>query len=139
MPVASAFLLMRKEALRQEQVQMILRARHRDIKETALLLDLRCAARGEVRRDAAINHVQNKDRSPFLALRLDPGVLGKVQQTRLLSSSTGWISVTTAPFLRHAQPPPAVKGCSCRGRCLRLCQESNLWPVEPRGGCLGMG
>ena len=36
MAVASDLLLMREEALRQDQVQMILRAGHRDIEKTTL-------------------------------------------------------------------------------------------------------
>jgi hypothetical protein len=54
--VADALLLMRKEALRQDQVQVILRARHRDIEKTTLLLDLRCVS-GGIGRDAAVDYV----------------------------------------------------------------------------------
>src|SRR5262245_54587642 len=60
---------MRKEALWQDQLQVILRARHRDIEKATLLFDLRCAARGEVGRDAAVNRVENENRSPFLSFR----------------------------------------------------------------------
>jgi hypothetical protein len=41
MPVAAAALGMRKEALRNDQMQVVPSARHRDVKKTALFLDFR--------------------------------------------------------------------------------------------------
>jgi hypothetical protein len=68
MAVAIASLLGRKEALRHDHMQMVLRARHRDIKQAALFLDLGCAADREVRRYAAVHAIEDKDGFPFLTL-----------------------------------------------------------------------
>jgi len=57
MAVAIALLLMSKEPQRQDQVQMILRARHSDIKKTALFLNLGGVACTEVRGYATVDHV----------------------------------------------------------------------------------
>src|SRR6516162_5951680 len=50
-------------------MQIILSARHRDIKQTAFLFQLLSGARTEVRRDAAVDNVQDEDGFPLLALR----------------------------------------------------------------------
>ena len=72
--VTARALLMREEALRHDQVQVIAGARHRHVEETALLLDLGRAAGREIGRDAAVDRVQNEHRLPFLALgRMDGG------------------------------------------------------------------
>ena len=72
MAVAVGALPLNKEALRHDQVQMILGARHRDIKQPPLLLDLGLRSGGKVRRNAAVDHIENEDRLPFLALgRMD--------------------------------------------------------------------
>ena len=63
---AIALLLMSKEALRQDQMQMILGPCHRDIEKTTLFLNLRGVACTEIRWDAAVDRVQKKDRPPFL-------------------------------------------------------------------------
>ena len=41
MPIAAAVLLPREEALRHDQVEMVLGARHGDVKQATLLLDFR--------------------------------------------------------------------------------------------------
>ena len=43
---------MRKEPLRNDQMQIVLRARHRDVKETTLFLDFCNSARREIRRQS---------------------------------------------------------------------------------------
>ena len=57
-----------EKALRNHEVQIVPGARHRDIEEAPLLLDLGRRAGTEVRRNAAIDDVQDEDRFPFLAL-----------------------------------------------------------------------
>ena len=69
MPVAGAGLLVRIEALRHDQVQFILSPRHRHIEEAPFLLDFLACAGGKVGRDAAIHHIEDRDRLPFLAFR----------------------------------------------------------------------
>ena len=69
MPVAGAGLLMGIEALRHNQVQLILRPGHGHVKEAALLFDLVGRAGSKVGRNAAIDHIQDGDRLPFLTFR----------------------------------------------------------------------
>ncbi len=58
---------------RLDQMEMLFRTGHSDIKEAALFFDLRRRVGGHVGRDAAIDEVQHIDRLPFLALgRMDP-------------------------------------------------------------------
>src|SRR5450631_2988193 len=66
--VAVVPLLMGEEALRHYQMQLILGARHRHVKETPLLLDLGARAGSEVRRQAPVHDVENEHRLPFLSL-----------------------------------------------------------------------
>ena len=68
MVVALRILAMGEEALRDHEVQIIPGARYRDIEEAPLLLDLGRGTGAEVRRNAAIDDVQDEDRFPFLAL-----------------------------------------------------------------------
>src|SRR5438477_564699 len=67
-PITAAVLAVNVEALRLHQVQRVARPRHGDVEQPALLLDLRRRARGHVRRDAAVDQVEDVDRVPFLAL-----------------------------------------------------------------------
>ncbi len=66
--VAVRALRMRIEAVRYDQVQMILGARHRDIEQTAFLLDFRLRAGGKIGRNAAVDAVEHEHRIPFLTL-----------------------------------------------------------------------
>src|SRR6266480_5156459 len=59
---------MGEEALRDDQVEIVLGARHCDIEEAPLLLDLFRSAGAKVRRNASIDDIQHEDRLPFLAL-----------------------------------------------------------------------
>ena len=68
MAVAVRALAVRVEALRHDQVQMILGARHGDVEQAPLFLDLGLGAGRKVRRDAAVDGVEQEDRFPFLAL-----------------------------------------------------------------------
>ena len=68
MAVARGGLLMREEALRHDEMQLVLGARHRDIEQPPLLLDLGGRAGAEIGRDAAVDDVEHEDRLPFLAL-----------------------------------------------------------------------
>jgi hypothetical protein len=63
---------MREEPMWHHEVQIILRARHRNVEQTPLFLDLVGHAGPEIGRDAAIDHVEHEDGSPLLALgRMD--------------------------------------------------------------------
>ena len=69
MPVALGVLPMGEEALRDDKMQMILGAGHRDIEQTALLLDFGGGAGAEIGGNAAVDGVQHEDRFPLLPLR----------------------------------------------------------------------
>ena len=58
-PVAVVALLMGIEALRHDQVQMVLRARHRNIEEPPFFLDLGRAANCQIGGDATVDAVEN--------------------------------------------------------------------------------
>jgi hypothetical protein len=81
MTVAATGLLMGIETLRHNQVQFILRPRHGHMKKTALLFDLLGGTGGEIRGNAAIDHIQDGDRLPFLAFR---GMDGREDQIILI-------------------------------------------------------
>ncbi len=68
MPIALGVLAMGEEALRHDRVQIVLRARHRDIEQPPLLLDFRRRAGAEIGGDAAVDGIEHEDRLPFLAL-----------------------------------------------------------------------
>jgi hypothetical protein len=72
MPVAGRRLSMGEETLRDDQVQTVLRPRHRDIKQSAFLLDLVGRTDAEIRGNAAVDRIEHEDRTPFLTLgRMD--------------------------------------------------------------------
>src|SRR5215470_17740435 len=56
------------EALWDEEHELILGARHGDVEQAPLLLDLRGAAGCHVGGDATVDHVENEHRAPLLAL-----------------------------------------------------------------------
>jgi hypothetical protein len=87
--VALRVLALGEEALRNHEVQIVPGARHRDIEEAPLLLDLGRGAGTEVRRDASIDDVQDEDRFPFPAL--GPS---RAASTR---STPDWRENSTAP------------------------------------------
>jgi hypothetical protein len=59
--VAVAALVRDVEALRHHEVEVIFRASHRDIEQPPFLFDfLRCAS-SEIRRNAAVNDIQDED------------------------------------------------------------------------------
>ncbi|MNR65427.1 hypothetical protein D3C85_1884590 [compost metagenome] len=67
MPVALRMLAMNEEALRCDDVEMILGAGHRHVKQAAFLLDLGCRSDAEIGWDATVDAVQQEDRAPFLS------------------------------------------------------------------------
>ena len=72
MAVALRRLAMGEEALRHDEVQLVLRPRHGDVEQAPLLLDLGRRAGAEIGRDAAVDGVEHEHRLPFLALgRMD--------------------------------------------------------------------
>src|SRR2546430_7927669 len=62
----------RVKPMRLDEVEVIARSRHRDVQQPPLLLDLFFAPRRHVRGNTAVDHVQDVDDVPFLALgRMD--------------------------------------------------------------------
>src|SRR5258708_38746153 len=57
-----------EKPLRDHEVEIVLGARHGDIEEAPLFLDLVRSAGAEVRRNTSIDDIQHEDRLPFLAL-----------------------------------------------------------------------
>jgi hypothetical protein len=60
MTVSATSLLVHEEALRNHQMKLILRARHCDIQQPALLFDLLRGADSEIDWNAAIDRVEHK-------------------------------------------------------------------------------
>ncbi len=94
--IAVGALLMHEEALRDREMQMILGAGHRDIEQAPLLLELGGAAGAEIGGDAAVDHVQQEDRGPFLPLGgMDGGedevVLVEHRHARFVTGGVGRI------------------------------------------------
>ena len=69
MTAAMAVLVRKVEAQRLQQMKMLARSCHRHIEKPALLVDLLEFAACQIRRNAAVDEVENKDRVPFLSLR----------------------------------------------------------------------
>ena len=59
---------MSEEPLRQDKVQTVFGAGHRDIEQPALFLDFSARAGPEIGGNAAIDHIEHKHRFPFLPL-----------------------------------------------------------------------
>jgi hypothetical protein len=59
MSVTLGMLTVREEALWHHEMKIVFCARHRDVKQAALLLKLSGRAGSEVRRHATINHVED--------------------------------------------------------------------------------
>src|SRR5258707_5655621 len=96
MAIALGILAVREETLWYDQMQIVLGAGHRDIEQAALLLDLRRGASGEVRRDAAVHHVETENRLPFLALggvdrRKDQIIFIQYRHACLIASRVRWV------------------------------------------------
>jgi hypothetical protein len=60
---------MGEEPLRDHNVKVVLRPRHRDVKEAAFFLQFRTGAGAEIGRHATIDDVQHEDRLPLLTFR----------------------------------------------------------------------
>src|SRR5258708_39290497 len=96
MAIALGILAVREETLWYHQMQIVLGAGHRDIEQAALLLDLRRGTSAEVRRNAAVHHVETEHRLPFLALsgvdgRKDQIVFVEHGHTGLIAGRVRWI------------------------------------------------
>src|SRR6202047_5191488 len=88
MPVALRILATGEETLRNNEVKIVLGARHRDIEQTPLLLDLGGRPGAEVGGNAAIDDVEHEDGLPFLSLggmdrRKDQIILVEQRHARL--------------------------------------------------------
>ena len=66
MPVTIATLLMGIEALRHDDVQMILRSRHRNIEEPPFFFDLSRAANRQIGWYTTVHAIKNENRLPLL-------------------------------------------------------------------------
>ena len=90
MPIALRALAMGEEALRNNEMQIVLGTRHRDIEQPALLLDLGRCASGKIGRDTTVDDVEHENRFPFLALgrmdrRKDQIILVEHRHARLVA------------------------------------------------------
>ena len=68
MAVAGRGLAVREEALRHHKIEAVPGARHRDVEQPALLLDLVAGASAEIGGNAAVDGVKHENRAPFLSL-----------------------------------------------------------------------
>src|SRR3954463_6633970 len=65
---------MGEETLGKDEVEIVLRAGHRDVQQSTFLLDLGGSAGADIGGDAAVHRVQDEDRLPLLPLcRVDRG------------------------------------------------------------------
>ena len=67
--VALRTLTRSEKALRHDQVQAVLSARHRDVEQPPFLLDFFCRACSEIRGNATVDHIDHEDELPLLSLR----------------------------------------------------------------------
>src|SRR5262249_8494969 len=67
MTIATRMLTMHEEALRDDQVKIVLGSRHGDIEKPSLFFQLSRCAGSQIGWHAAIDDVQRIDRLPFLA------------------------------------------------------------------------
>src|SRR5215216_977630 len=94
--VALRVLAVDEEALRHDQMEAVLCARHRDVEQPAFLLDFGRGAGTEVGRHAAVDDVEQIDRLPLLAFggvdrRQDQIVLVEQRHAGLVAGRVGWI------------------------------------------------
>src|SRR6266481_4398663 len=68
MTAAMAVLVRKVEPPRLQQMKMLARSCHRHIEKPALLVDLFGFAACHIRRNTAVDKIENKDRIPFLPL-----------------------------------------------------------------------
>ena len=68
MTAAMSVLVRKVEAQRLQQMKMLARSGYRHIKKPALLVDLFGFAACHIRRNTAVDEVENEDRVPFLPL-----------------------------------------------------------------------
>ena len=106
MTAAMAVLVSKVEAQRLQQMKMLARPGHRHIEEPPLLVDLLRSAACHIRRNTAVDEVENKDRVPFLPLggmngRQDQIVLVEPRATGLGAAGIG--RVPTSARSRNAR------------------------------------
>ena len=112
MTVALRVLALGEESLRDHQVEIVPSARHCDIEEAPLLLDLGRGAGAEVRGNAVIDDVQHKDRSPFLAFG---GMDGRKDQIILVEQRRpGLVAGRVRRIERELRQEPLSRGISTR-------------------------
>ena len=96
MAVAYRILTMRKEALRDYQLHVILCPRHGDIKQPSLLFDFMRLARAEIGWNTPVNHIEHEYRFPLLALCRVNGrkvqvILVHIRHAGLITCGFRWI------------------------------------------------
>src|SRR5579863_1411842 len=69
MPVAVIALTVNEEALRHDDIEMVARPRHGDVKEPPFLFDLRARSGRQIGWHAAVDGIQDMDRLPLLPFR----------------------------------------------------------------------
>src|SRR5580693_8401924 len=72
---------MRVEAMRDNDVELVLRSGHRDVKQPALLLDLLRASGSQIRRNAPVDRIEQEHGLPLLPLG---GMNGREDQVVLV-------------------------------------------------------
>jgi hypothetical protein len=93
---SSVLLLVGIESLRHDEMQMILGTRHCHVEQTALFLNFLCCTSGEIRRDTAVDAIENKHGLPFLPLgrmnsRENEVIVVQSRCTSLIASGVRWI------------------------------------------------
>ena len=122
MPIAVRILAMGEKALRDDKMQIVLGACHRNIEKAAFLLDFGRRAGGKIGRDAAIDDVEHKDRLPFLAL----GRMNRRKDQIILVKK--WYACLIARCLRRIEAElcqePLARGIAAG--------EQSVYPSAPR-------
>src|ERR1700719_4081088 len=112
MTVVLRVLAVSEEPLWDYEVEIVSGARHCDIKEAPLLLDLFRSAGAEVRWDAPIDDIQHEHRLPFLALG---GMNGREDQIILVEQwRTGLVAGRVRRIEREFCQEPFPRGVSAR-------------------------
>src|SRR5262245_6061442 len=112
MPITVDVRTMRKEALRHEEVEIILGTGHCHVQEPPLFLYFSRSASTKVRGNASIDDVHYEHRLPFLTFsrvnsRKDQAIVIKHRQTRLVAGRVRWIECQ----LRQKPFPRGIPAC----------------------------
>ena len=110
--------------------KFVLGARHRDIEQPPLLLDLGRRAGGEVGRNAAVDDVEHEHRLPFLALG---GMDGREDQIVLVEQRHARPGRWSRPADRASARSGSARATDSRGDLLELQEIGLARRAHPRG------